>query len=665
MTNKKINILKRVYLISIILLIFALCIIFKLSYIQLLESDKYNRLAQKTVIKSIKTPAIRGNIYSANGHLLATSIIRYDIRIDLVTIPESIFNNGYKSLADSLSKIFPFKSKDYFIKKIKKERKKRNRYLLLSKNVDFTTLERFKKFPVLKKGPYKGGLIIEQKITRKRPLGKIAERSIGYDDYRGRVGMEGAFSTLLKGEDGKRLKQKIGKNIWKPLNDTNELEPIDGSDIYTTIDIEIQDIMHQALLKTLKKFQAHHGCAVVMDVKTGEIRAIVNLTKNKKNKYYEKINYAIQETIEPGSTFKLMSFIAAMEDGKINLKTTIDTQNGKYKFYDKWVRDSNGKGYGKINVLRAFEVSSNVAVTRLIYNHYVRTPESFVNRLYKMGLRSKLNIPIQGEGIPKIPTPRSPEWSGISLPWMAYGYGIMLTPLQILTFYNSIANNGKTMKPIFIKKIKKNGKVQEVFNSEITNYKICSDNTVKQAQRMLEGVIKRGTAKNIYTSKFSMAGKSGTTQTNYFEKESKKNVGYISSFAGYFPANDPKYSCIVVVNNPNKDIGYYGSKIAAPVFSEIAHKLYVKIPKEQHKNKINLVKKIHNKYKKSIRLINKNYKKKVPNLKGMQAIDAIVILEKMGLRVKTKGIGIVTYQSLAPKTNIKNNKSITLTLKKI
>ena len=649
-----------VYIYYLVVVIFAILIAFKLFHIQFMEGDEYIKRAQKTVIKDVKVPAVRGNIYSTNGHLLATSITRYDVRMDTEVAEEQIFESNYKILADSLSKLDISKSKSYFIKKLKKSREKNNRYLLLARDVEATDINRYKSFPILNRGRYKGGCIIEKKIIRKYMLGVIGQRSIGYDDQRGKVGIEGAFSTLLKGQDGIRLKQRISTGNWKPLNDINKLDPIDGADIYTTLNIEIQDITHHALLKALKKFKAHHGCAVVMEVKTGKVRAIVNLTVNKRGRYRETVNHAIQEITEPGSTFKLMSFIAAMEDGKINLNTTVDTGNGKYKFYDRWVKDSNGKGYGVINVLKAFEVSSNVAATKLIYKHYARSPEKFVNRLYKMGLYSKLDIPIHGEGTPKIPTPSDGEWSGISLPWMAYGYGIGLTPLQILTFYNSIANNGNTMKPMFVKSTRRDGKIQKIFPSEIINYKICSDNTVKKAQKMLEGVVKRGTAKNIHTTKFAMAGKTGTSQINYWKGKDKK--GYISSFVGYFPADNPKYSCIVVVNDPNKDIGYYGSKIAAPVFSEIAHKLYVKTPKEQYEKGTNLPKILDGKYKISMQLVNKNYKKKVPNVKGMHAIDAITILENMGLKVKTKGVGVVTSQSVAPKTHIKNNRGITLTL---
>jgi len=335
-----------------------------------------------------------------------------------------------------------------------------------------------------------------------------------------------------------RLKQKISQNQWKPINGANELEPQDGYDVYTTIDVNMQDVAHHALLEQLEYYEADHGTAVVMEVATGEIKALSNLGRGTSGKYYEKRNYAVWESHEPGSTFKLMSVIAALEDKVVDTSTVFDTQKGKLTYYGFDVRDSKYGGYGKISVAKAFELSSNTALVQMVQNNYKNDPERYVDRLYSLGLNKKLNLPISGEGSPKIPHPDDTDWNGITLPWMAYGYGVELTPLQTLTFYNAVANNGVMVKPRLIREVRAKEKLIDRFDREILNPSICSQETVDKVKVMMENVVRRGTADNLYSDSFSMAGKTGTCQVNYAVKG--KSLEYVASFAGHFPADEPK-----------------------------------------------------------------------------------------------------------------------------
>ena len=319
---------------------------------------------------------------------------------------------------------------------------------------------------------------------------------------------------------------------------------------------------------------------IVMESKSGKVKGISNLARTSKGKYYEKINYGIWESQEPGSTFKLMTLIAALEDGVVSPSDTVDTGNGILKFYNKYeVRDSNKKGYGKIPVSKAFEVSSNTGMVKLIYDNYKDNPERLVDRLINMKINQKVNVDIKGEGEPRIPHPDDEGWSGISLPWMAFGYGVSMTPLQTLTFYNAVANNGEMVKPSFISSIGAFGEDPVyTINREVIMPSICSNETLISVQKMLNNVVSKpwGTANNIYDKNIRIAGKTGTSQIDYTSDETQ----YVSSFVGYFPADNPKYSAIVVINKPNKSKGFYGGLVAAPVFKKVAQKIITGIPIE-------------------------------------------------------------------------------------
>jgi cell division protein FtsI (penicillin-binding protein 3) len=648
--------------------IFALLVVVKLINIQFIHGHEYRDLAEQRTIQNVVIPANRGNVYSAGGNLLATSVPKYDIRFDAVAPSAKNFEKHIKPLSDSLAN-FHNKTSSYFEKELRKARANKNRYFLLGRNLGYSNYLRFRNFPLLKMGAFKGGLIVEQRTKREHPMGEIAQRTIGYEkwDDQGNVtrpGIDGAFGEqYLRGTDGRRLKQKIGKGQWKPIEDYDQIEPKDGYDLYTTIDVNIQDIAHHALLQQLEKYKADHGSVVVMESKTGEIKAISNLGRNQEGKYYERLNYAVGESHEPGSTFKLMALAVALEDKVIDTSTIVDTEHGILTFYGKKVRDSHRGGYGKISVAKAFEVSSNTGIVKAIHNSYKNKPSKFVDGLYRMNLQNTLNLPIIGEGKPIIPDPRikNNRWSGIALEWMAYGYGVSFTPLQTLTFYNAVANNGEMVKPRFLKEVKEFGNTIEQFDKEVINPKICSPETILKLQQLLKNVVEKdhGTGNGLYTENFSMAGKTGTCQKDYANKE---KLNYISSFVGYFPADNPKYSCIVVIHEPDKSVGYYGADVSGPVFKKIAQKIYTDTPIIDEINDLEVqdiaIKTNYNNYFE----IAKKYKTIMPDLNGMPAMDAISLLENMGMKVKLVGSGKVKKQSVATGTKLRANQTIVLEL---
>ncbi|MDT0684789.1 penicillin-binding protein [Autumnicola psychrophila] len=656
------SILNRLYFIAGCLFIFAFAVAFKLMDIQFVEGEYYKELAEDRTYRNFKIPANRGNLYDSNGSLLATSVPKFDIRFDAVTVSDKDFETNIGPLSEKLSAALGGSASSYS-QKIRAARVNKQRYLLIAKNLGYSEYIKFRNFPMFNLGAYKGGLIVEQRTVREHPLGKMGERTVGYerkdaDGYFTRVGLEGAFGNYLRGTDGRRLKQKIAKGQWKPISDNNEVEPRDGYDVISTIDVNIQDIAHHALLKQLEDFEAEHGTVVVMETATGEIKAMSNLGRTKEGTYFEKRNYAVYESHEPGSTFKLMAMVAALEDKVVDTAQIVDTENGVVRYYGRAVRDSHHGGYGKISAAKAFELSSNTAFTKMITEGYKTNPSKFVDRLYDMGLNKKIGLDINGEGQPKIPHPDDKNWNGLSLPWMAFGYGVSLTPLQTLTFYNAIANNGEMVKPRFIKEVKEWDKTIVKVEKEIINPAICSPETARKVRKMMENTVKRGTAANIYTPNFSMAGKTGTCQVEYWIEPGR----YIASFSGYFPAEDPKYSCIVVIHKPNRRKGYYGNIVAAPVFKSIAQKIYTdtpimdELPSLQIENED--VKADFNKYYSKIQ----NEKILMPDVTGMPAMDAISLLENLGFKVNFRGQGNVKSQSVAAGIEISQNKELNIKL---
>jgi len=660
------NILNRLYFVAGCIFIFGIAVVVKLLTIQYVNGDKYRELAESRIIEDRPIPANRGNVYSVNGNLLATSITKYDILIDTKSPKKKVWQEQIGPLCDSLS-IYSGKSSSYYRKKLRKAYAKKNRYYLLARDIGYSDYLRLRNFPLLKLGAYKGGLIVEQTTKREHPMGGIAQRTIGYErtDDKGNVtrpGLDGAFGEkYLRGVDGHRMKQKIGKGQWKPLSDANEVEPQDGYDIYTTLNTNIQDIAHHSLLEQLEKYDAEHGCVVVMEVKTGEIRAISNLGKSKSGKYYEKRNYAVWESHEPGSTFKLMAIMAALEDKVIDTSTIIDTKSGYKTFYGRSIRDT--RGYGKISSGTAFVKSSNIGLATIVDDNYSKNPNKFINRLKQWKLHENLNLPIIGEGEPVIPKPGDAIWSKNALPSMAYGYNLQLTPLQTLTFYNAVANNGEMLKPRFLREVKELDREIESFEKEVRVKKIASDETIKKAQKLLENVVIRGTGDGMYSKYFSMAGKTGTARTDYrdFEKW-KKNKKYISSFAGYFPVENPKYSCIVVIHKPSIKVGFYGADVTGPVFKRIAQKIFTDTPIIDEIESLEVENALVDKEFQNFYDTANTYLTIMPSVIGLPIMDAVALCENLGLKVKINGDGVVKTQSIPKGQKVKKNKTIILEL---
>ncbi len=664
------SILNKFYVVTFLMSLSLLVIVVRICDIQYVHGDKYKQLAKESTVKNDTIYANRGNVYAEDGNLLATSMSKFTIRMDVETVDKEVFEKNIAPLSKELAKLFG-KSQNYYQNKLREAKKRKNRYLLITRNVGYNDYLKMKNFPIFNLGVYGGGFIAEQKTVREHPIGKIAERTIGYDDYRGGAGIEGAFTAYMNGRNGWRLKQKIAKGQWKPINDVNEREPVDGADVITTIDVNVQDITHHALLKQMELYEADHGCAVVMETKTGEIKAISNLGRTSNGKYYEKRNYAVWESQEPGSTFKLASLMVALEDKVVDTSTVVDTGNGRIFINGKKIEDSHYEGYGKISVARAFEVSSNVGIVKVIQKHYDKNPEKFVNRVKSFGLDQMTGVKIKGEGKSFIPDPDGKQWSPIALEWMSWGYGVSFTPLQMLTFYNAVANNGEVVKPRFVKELRVGGVVKETFEKEILQSKIASNETLSKVKKVMENVVKKGTAEGIYSPNFSMAGKTGTAKKWIPRHKNNKgdiiaghysNTKYVSSFSGFFPVEEPEFTCIVVIHEPKKEKGYYGAEVAAPVFKEIAQKIYTSTPSNvQMVTDTIISEKIEKDYKNYYTVLNK-YKTIMPNVKGMSGMDAVSILENMGLKVEFSGMGKVKNQSVKRGVKVKKGDLVYLKL---
>lgn len=682
--EQKRDILWRVYALYGSMLLFAAAIIFQIFKVQVKEGDKWKSKAQALSTAYHTIDAVRGNIYAEDGSLLATSLPIYEVRMDVIaeSITDEMFKKNLDSLSICLANLFPDKTKAEFKNGLLKARKKKNRYFLIHKNVRYTELKQLKKFPIFRNGRYKGGLTVIQQNKREMPFKNLAVRTLGYfRDGIKPVGLEGAYNDKLTGIAGKRLMQKITGNDWMPINDEAEVEPINGADLITTIDVNIQDVAQAALYKQLVKYKAHHGCVILMETETGAIKAIANLTRKDSAKYVEDYNYAIGEATYPGSTMKLASYLAAIEDGYISIDNTVDIEGGRKAFANRVVKDSHPKD-NILSVQKAFEVSSNVAVAKLIHQFYNKNPKKFTDRLTQFGLGKPVGVELPGEGKARVKKPSDDDWYSTTLPWLAHGYECQITPLQLLTFYNAIANEGKMVKPMFVKEIVRDGKVISVNKPDVNPTPICSEKTLKQIHQMLEGVVENGTAKNLKNNYLPIAGKTGTAVLSGFAKNAddhdNTNKVYQASFFGYFPAKEPKYAMCIVVNNPAHDVGYYANVVAGPVFSEIADKVYstsLHMHKELDKDtaqsvefnpfvkgglsddinevcsyiktrpNINLPENSWIKYLNNHSEIS-NIKTATPDVTGMCLQDALFLLESKGYNVKVIGKGIVKKQTI-------------------
>ncbi len=690
-------------IIYIIMIILAVILLVRIIIMQSVERNKWESLGEKYVYRTDEVRATRGNILASDGRLLVSSIPYYSVYMDTRStgMPPELWKKNIDGLCTGLAKVAGIRSASAWKSLLTNERKKGERYLLIRRGVDYEMLKNLRELPLFREGQYRGGLIAQPENKRIFLNGDLAVRTLGYISKNPdgtRVGIEGAFNRELAGKNGKVLKQRLTGGDWIPVNNAGSIDPKDGNDVVTTIDVELQDVATTALKNQLRKFNADHGCAVLMEVATGDIKAIGNLKKTESGDFLEVYNYAVGESTEPGSTFKLPVLMAALEDGVADTNDIVDTGNGAVRFYNKVIRDTKEGGYGRITVKEVFEKSSNVGTSRLIYQHYKDNPGALIERLRSMKLDQKLNLQIPGEGDPFIRRPGDKLWSGLSLPMISHGYEVRLTPLQILTFYNAVANGGKMMKPRFVKEIRRNGNVIRRFNPEVISHSIASSRTIKKARKMLEGVVEHGTATNLRGAAFKIAGKTGTAQIALENKGYKtgSRVYYQASFVGYFPAEEPLFSCIVVVNSPSSSV-YYGNLVAGPVFREIADKVYStyffkEFTPVQEEGTSPAMPDLGNGFSDDIRTICRGLDIKysrdgsdswvvtreesemikiiplkvqdelLPDVRGMTLRDALYLLESMGLRTEFQGRGRVKKQYPEHGTRLQNGMIVSLDL---
>ena len=697
--SEKDDILWRIRLVYAFIALFALVIAGKVVFIQFVEGDHYRALAQQATMRYASIDAARGDIRADDGRLLATSIPIYEIRMDLSrrVVSDELFSAGIDSLCLSLSRLFRDRTAAQYRAELINARRNQERYFLVKRNVSYHELAQLKQFPVFRLGRFRGGLIVNERTRREMPYKSLAARTIGYERGGFYVGLEGAYRQYLEGTKGKRLLQRTSGGNWMPINDENEIQPQNGMDIITTINIRMQDVAENALRSQLQKYDADYGTIVVMEVATGKVKAISNLSANGRGGYEETFNFAVGESTEPGSTFKLATMIAILEDGAARPGDIIHTGNGQIQYHDRIMRDAREGGFGSITLEEAFALSSNVGISKIVHDAYRSNPQRFINRLIGMGFDKPLGIEISGEGRPVLPEVNSPGWSAISLPWMAIGYEVSMTPLQMLSLYNAVANSGRMMKPMFVEEIRQTGTVVRAFSPEVLNRSVASASTIHVIRDMMVEVVKSGTAQGIHTPVYQIAGKTGTAQVAQTRHgyQSESGIIYQASFAGFFPASQPAYSMIVVINHP-KGFAYTGAQVAAPVFREVADRIYAahllapQQPHSQHTTAslpgfrgayaddlrhiysafdCHLLDRIegswaaasvrHDTVVMAARPIETG---RVPDVSGLGLRDAIYILENAGMQVRFNGRGTVRNQSLKPGTAIAGNNDIYLVL---
>ncbi|WP_187263799.1 penicillin-binding protein [Pontibacter beigongshangensis] len=702
--NIKKSILVRVRVAFLAICLFACAIVYKIVHIQFLDDTNWKAISKERRVRYQPVFATRGNIYSdndvssGNESILATSLPFYRVAFDPTIAETQVFNAGVDSLAMLLARFYGDKSEDHYRRRIKNARTNGRRYIRLnSRQINYQDKKMMAQWPIFRAGKNRGGVIFEKVEKRFKPFGLLAERTIGFINVdKNGAGLEFSFNDNLAGTDGEALFERIaGGN--KPIYDGTEVKPQHGYDIKTTIDINLQDVAENALYKALEKTDADYGCVIMMEVKTGEIKAIANLGKTKGG-YIEDYNYAVgnQGRTEPGSTFKLAAMMALFEHTNLQLTDTVDTGKGTFRLKGRTMTDSRIGGYGKITVQEVFEKSSNIGVAKLTDEYFAENPTAFTDYLNRFGLGSTLGFQMDGEARPYIKSPQDRSWSATSLASMSIGYELKLSPLQTLAFYNAVANNGVKIQPIIVKEIRKADNVIQTFKTRVLDEKICSDETLKKLRAMMEGVVENGTARNIRSNDYKVAGKTGTARK---VKNGRYVKTYSTSFAGYFPADNPKYSCIVIIDSP-RGVNVYGGDVAAPVFKELADKAYARdlamhkpllarvVPNKESLpnirsgsyddlslicNKIGISSHsqspdedwvhVETRQRSLVFKPNPVNNATVPDVTGMTLRDALYILENQRLRVKVEGTGKrVQRQSLAPGTAIDKDGQIVIVM---
>lgn len=704
--NVKKTILIRVRIVFLLVAVFAIGIGYRIFHIQFVDGSYWRSKRSTFAIREIA--ATRGNIYADDGSLLATSIPKYRVGFDprvskkkkgTKNKGEKLFLKNVDSLALLLSAKFKTRSVADF-KNLMLDARSKNRsfvYLVPGFNISYRDKLEMSRWPLVREGQNKGGIVFEKIYKRYRPFQELAFRTVGFvneDNYG--AGLESSFNSILGGIKGRATFQQLAGGIWRPLFDGTEIRPIDGDDIYSTININIQDVAESSLLKSVTNSSAKFGCVVVMEVATGHVKAIANLGLEK-DKYVEKYNYAVGLKHYPGSTFKLASYMALIEDQDLKLSDTINTGNGQLRVDKQWIKEAKNHQYGRLSIKDAFAKSSNVAVAKLVLKNFKKKPEKYLEYITNFGLAEPLNFQIRGAERPFFRSPADKRhWNDAALAKMSYGYESQITPLQTLAFYNAVANGGKMVQPIIVKETRANDRLTQRFSAKVIRDKICSDKTLEALREMMIAVVEnpKGTAHKIKSDQYKIAGKTGTAHK--FENGKWVDDAYYTSFAGFFPADKPKYSAIVIIDSPKN--GQMAGEAAAPVFKEIADKIYANDvemhrPLEQKETATDLPKFAGGKYEDLHIICNKlnisNYNKdtnqsewvnakpmnraiywqgspseigKVPNVEGLSLRDAIYRIENGGYKIRAMGRGRVIGQTPRPNSFMDRGKTIIVML---
>lgn len=704
MTANKVNtrkeILNRSRIIFACVALFGLYLVVSIFRLQHGMEKDFNINQARNNTRVSQQSGIRGNIYAGDGGLLATSVPTYDLMWDsrVNALTDQHFNEKLDSLSFLMALNFKQRNKQEWAAKLIQLRKTGHRYYTLLSDLSFDKIKQVKKWPLIREDKYKGGFWPIEEGKRMYFMGEMAKRTIGNTKNGVNVGLEGAFDSMLRGQTVQIMEQRLPGNIWRPLKIGVGYEAENGKDIVTTLDTRFQDITQYALNKALVQHRADHGCVIVMEVATGQIKAMANLKRGKDGQYYESMNYAVDQFMEPGSTFKIISALALLEDGEATPTDTVLTHRGKFKFYDTEFKDDE---HNKVipnayTLQQCVEQSSNVGLSQFVDKAYREKPTRFLSHLERLGLTLKPNFDIPSSNHPVVLDPNNALWSGVTLPSMSIGYATRLSPLQLLSVYNTIANGGTLMNPYLVKEIRQNGKVVNQISPKIINKKVCSKRTNKQLQEMLRGVVVRGTAQNAFKACLvDVAGKTGTARIINDNGRGYSNR-HMASFVGYFPADKPTYSIIVIVNEPSAgDI--YGASVAAPVFRDIANKIYsahIRIQPEliaqenrrnpsplkgnpkritpilealeiPYRNQDEAAKWVESKNESGGIQLNPvtHATGKVPDFRNMGAREALILAHNMGLNARISGFGSVYQQSIKPSTRIHNKIDLILYLK--
>ncbi|PCJ65560.1 MAG: cell division protein [Bacteroidetes bacterium] len=688
-TNVKKGIMWRVVFGMSVVVIFALAVSFQMFKIQIVEGEKWLAFSDSTTIRHQDISPARGNIYSDDGSLLSTSMPIYEIRWDATVVNQDTFNAFVNELSVDLSNMFPDKTATYYRTMLKRAKRDGNRYKLIRRKVNYHQQKAMHDFPIFSKGRYRGGFLPQLHTKRVKPAGELAHRTIGWyhdEDNQG-VGLERSYDKDLGGVKGERLVQRISGG-YRPINDNNLIEPQNGRDVHTTINIDFQEIAQRSLEKSLIKNNAHHGCVIVMEVATGKIKAISNLKRTELGVYAERYNYAIGESYEPGSVWKVFSAMAALEDELINPEDTMDIMNGYREYFGKPMRDSDQGRFKKMTFTTAFARSSNVAFSSIIFDNYSNNPGKYISHLRKLDLDKTTGIEILGDPKPFLNHPENETWSQLTLPWLAIGYENQHTPLQLLTAYNGVINGGMMIKPRIVNEVTDAGLVVQDNNKKVKSTRVCSKETSDKIKLLTAAVFERGSASRQRSDVVSMGGKTGTAQiaTKGQYQKSKK---YNASFVGHFPADKPVYSIYVLVNEPSNG-QFYASSVAAPVFAEVAEKIYTISVKQEVDATQNKAPKYTKGYYSDFIMLNEVLSVKLsqevndeiisinasngsvqglvipdgkmPNVKGLGAKDAMYLLEISGLKPKISGYGRVVEQSPKKGVKIRNDQTVYIRL---